>query len=153
MRSLLPCVCYIYMHVPRVATHLQVRPAGEVRFTSLRAVMRQLQQEVKGPSAELQPQRSGRVGPSQKAPAIILHLVLCCPIPLIYMLPSVKLIVLRQAYAYLSPLQGGSTAVQEDASYRRPRPSRTMEQAPDGSYKVHKTLMLALLCLAAFQSQ
>ena len=64
VRSLLLCVCYIFMHVPRVATHLQVRPAGEVRFTSLRAVMRQLQQEVKGPSAELQPQRSGRVGPS-----------------------------------------------------------------------------------------
>ena len=66
------------------------------------------------------------------------------------MLPSVKLIVLRQAYAYLSPLQGGSIAAQEDASYRRSRPSRTMEQAPDGSYKAHKTLMLAFLCLVAY---
>ena len=101
--------------------------------------MRQLQQEIKGPSAELQPQRSGRVGPFKVALAIILHLFLCCTFPLISTLPRVKLIVLRQVYAHLSPLQGGSSLVQEDASYRRPRPSRTMEQAPDGSYKVPKT--------------
>ena len=32
-------------------------------------------------------------------------------------------------------LQGGSMA-QTDVSYRKPRPSRSLEQAPDGSYKV-----------------
>ena len=52
--------------------------------------MRQLQQEVKGPSAELQPQRSGRVGLSILASAIILHLFLWCPFALIYLLLRVS---------------------------------------------------------------
>ena len=39
-----------------------------------------------------------------------------------------------QLFTACATLQGGSVA-QADVSYRKPRPSRSLEQAPDGSYK------------------
>ncbi len=148
---------------------MQVRRAGEVKFASLRACMPELQQDVKGPPAEMQPQRGGRVSPKTQAhtlaqPSHSLHATII-QMPLSSPLkrsgasvcyrenPHAAQDNISSSYHsclgcvwYLtSPAataltahaisQGGSMA-QADQSYRKPRPSRSMEQAPDGSYKV-----------------